>query len=168
MPLMNVRTGPSGLPAPSSKIEGVDTRLGWRELRLSNSLFNWIKRMWIIFRCQQGEDAPRLSEDPLERPSHGYKLESPQPQLPGVMHGPHLGQLGHQEAPSHPASPSEQVQVAHCSTARYRGDGGVASPPSGHTREVTCSTPGIDLCYLSVCVCTFILCDKKSLARYLK
>ena len=60
------------------------------------------------------------------------------------MHGPHLGQLGHQEAPSCPASPSELVQVAHCPTARYRGDGGVAPPPSGHTREVICSTPGID------------------------
>ena len=46
---------------------------------------------------------PWLWEGRLTRPPHGDKPESPQPQLQGMMQGPHLGCLGHQEAPGYPA-----------------------------------------------------------------
>lgn len=87
---------------------------------------------------------PWLWEGRPTRPPHGDKLESPQPQLQGMMQGPHLGCLGHQEAPGYPASLSELVQAAQYPTARHRDDSGVTPPPSGHTREAICSTPGID------------------------
>ena len=87
---------------------------------------------------------PRLLEGRFtRRPPHGDKLESPQPQLQGTMQGPHLGCLGHQEAPGHPASPSELVQAAHDPTARHRGDSGATPPPSGHTEKLSAPQPGL-------------------------